>query len=319
MTRTQPRQRRPALRGVEPGGLGAAPGPPRGQASATARTAPDTATDPATGARTSSDEVVLSLCATALGFGMRTLWRDLDLEVGPGEFIAVLGANGSGKTSLLKAILGQQALQSGTITFAGGPVKNGDRRIGYIPQQRLIPAGTPLRGRDLVALGLTGHRFGPPWMSRTVRARVDEVLEDVGATRYAAQPVGSLSGGEQQRLRVAQALAGDPHLLLCDEPLLSLDLHHQHVVSELVDRRRREAGTPVLFVTHDINPILDKVTRVLYLAGDQHRIGTPAEVLRTEVLSSLYGTRVDVVRAAGRVIVVGTPDLHAPHHPEQAP
>jgi len=271
-------------------------------------------------ARPGPVDAVLEFENGSLGFGGRSLWSDLDLTVRPGEFLAVLGPNGSGKTSLLKTILGQQRLDSGSVRLSGRPIRRGDRSVGYIPQQKLVPPGTPLRGRDLVALGVNGHRFGPPLPRRADRERVDELLESVGATGYANQPVGTLSGGEQQRLRVGQALAGDPVLLLCDEPLLSLDLHHQRAVSELIDQRRRSHGTAVVFVTHDVNPVLDVVDRILYLAGGKFRQGTPAEVLRSDVLSELYGTPVDVIRSHGRVIVVGVPDGHDhhDHHDEVA-
>ena len=271
-------------------------------------------------ARPGPVDAVLEFENGSLGFGGRSLWSDLDLTVRPGEFLAVLGPNGSGKTSLLKTILGQQRLDSGSVRLSGRPIRRGDRSVGYIPQQKLVPPGTPLRGRDLVALGVNGHRFGPPLPRRADRERVDELLESVGATGYANQPVGTLSGGEQQRLRVGQALAGDPVLLLCDEPLLSLDLHHQRAVSELIDQRRRSHGTAVVFVTHDVNPVLDVVDRILYLAGGRFRQGTPAEVLRSDVLSELYGTPVDVIRSHGRVIVVGVPDGHDhhDHHDEVA-
>ena len=270
--------------------------------------------------------VVLQLRDASLGFGERTLWSGLDLDVHAGEFVAVLGPNGSGKTSLLRAILGQQRLDGGSIVFDGHPVRRGDRRIGYIPQQKLIPAGTPMRARDLVRLGVDGHRWGLPLPSRADRARTEELIDAVGARRYADAAVGSLSGGEQQRLRVAQALAGDPAMLLCDEPLLSLDLQHQRGVSELIDKRRREQGSAVVFVTHDVNPVLGMVDRVLYLAGGRFRTGTPDEVLRSDVLTDLYGTPVDVIRSRGRIVVVGIPDseTHAHHdhthepHPEPA-
>ncbi len=158
---------------------------------------------------------------------------------------------------------------------------------------------------------LEGSRFrGPTGPERSA----DELLDAVGATSYADAPVSTLSGGEQQRLRVAQALASDPRLLLCDEPLLSLDLGHQRVVSELIDRHRRETDAAVVFVTHDVNPVLDMVDRVLYLVGGRFRIGTPDEVLDSEVLSSLYGTPVDVVRVRGRVVVVGATDDPHGHH-----
>ncbi|MDN4597958.1 metal ABC transporter ATP-binding protein [Leifsonia virtsii] len=261
-------------------------------------------------------EVVLRLREASLGFGDRTLWSGLDLDVHAGEFVAVLGPNGSGKTSLLRTILGQQRLDAGEIAFEGHPVRRGDRRIGYIPQQKLIPAGTPMRARDLVALGVDGHRWGLPIPRRSDRAQVDRLIDDVGARRYANTPVGSLSGGEQQRLRVAQALAGDPALLLCDEPLLSLDLQHQRGVSELIDRRRREHDSAVVFVTHDVNPVLGMVDRVLYLAGGRFRAGTPDEVLRSDVLTDLYGTPVDVIRSRGRIVVVGIPDAETHDHHE---
>lgn len=251
---------------------------------------------------------VLTLADATLAYGSRTLWSHLDLTVKSGEFIAVIGANGSGKTSLLKVILGQQQLTSGRVEFLGAPASRGNRRIGYIPQQKLADDGTPLRARDLVGLGLTGHRFGIPWPSARRRRRVDDLLDDVGATAFADVSISHLSGGEQQRLRVGQALAGDPALLLCDEPLLSLDLNYQRAVSELIDRQRRDRDLGVLFVTHDINPVLGMVDRVLYLAGGRFRIGTPDEVLRSSVLSELYGSPVDVIRSHGRVIVVGTPD-----------
>ena len=259
---------------------------------------------------------VLEFVGGRLGFGGHPLWSGLDLAVRPGEFLAVLGPNGSGKTSLLKTILGQQRLDSGSVRLQGRPVHRGDRRIGYIPQQKLVPPGVPLRGRDLVAFGVNGHRFGIPLPSRKVRDRVDGLLRSVGASAYGDRPVGELSGGEQQRLRVGQALAGDPVLLLCDEPLLSLDLQHQRGVSELIDARRHEHDTAVVFVTHDVNPILGMVDRVLYLARGQFRIGTPNDVLRSDVLSELYGTPVEVIRSAGRVVVAGAPDEHAHlHHP----
>ncbi|MGV8885846.1 MAG: metal ABC transporter ATP-binding protein [Microbacteriaceae bacterium] len=260
---------------------------------------------------------VLEFAHGKLGFGDRVLWSGLDLRVEPGEFLAVLGPNGSGKTSLLKTILGQQKLDSGTVLLNGQPITRGDRRVGYIPQQKLVAPGTPLRGRDLVTLGVNGHRFGLPISTRAERDRVDGLLADVGATAFANQPVGQLSGGEQQRLRVGQALAGDPVLLLCDEPLLSLDLHHQRAVSDLIDRRRRTHDTAVIFVTHDVNPVLDVVDRILYLAGGKFLQGTPDEVLQSDVLSALYGTPVDVIRTHGRVIVVGVPDAHD-HHLEEA-
>ncbi len=259
---------------------------------------------------------VVSLRGAGLAFGDRVLWEGLDLDIHEGEYFAVLGGNGTGKTSFLKVLLGLLPLREGTVQIAGGPARSGSGRVGYVPQQRAFGAGTPLRGRDLVGLGVDGHRWGVRLRSRARRRRVDELLGLVGAGSYADAPVGTLSGGEQQRLRIAQAIASDPELLLCDEALLSLDLHHQHAVSGLVDAQRRRTGAAVVFVTHEINPIIEHVDRILYLAGGRFRVGTPDEVLRGDVLSELYGTRIDVVRTGGRVVVVGHPD--SSHHTHDA-
>ena len=244
----------------------------------------------------------------AVAFGDRVLWSGLDLAVAPGEFLAVLGANGAGKSTFLKAALGQQPLSAGSMSVVGRAPGQANRAVGYVPQQKSMGAATPLRARDLVALGIDGDRFGLRPRRRADRDRIDEALAAVGATAYADAPIGLLSGGEQQRVRIAQALVGGPELLLCDEPLLSLDLGHQRAVSAVIDRRRREHGTAVVFVTHEINPVLDLVDRVLYIAGGRHRIGTPAEVFTSESLSDLYGTPVDVFTVRGRIVVVGTPE-----------
>ncbi|MCU1529397.1 MAG: transporter ATP-binding protein [Frondihabitans sp.] len=257
---------------------------------------------------------VLSLRDAGMRFGERELWSGLDLDVKPSEFVAVLGPNGAGKTTLLRTILGQQELSSGTIEFLGQPVRRGHRKIGYIPQQRLMESGTPLRTRDMIALGVTGHRFGLRRETRAERQLVSDLVAEVGASSFATAPVASLSGGEQQRARVGQALAARPALLLCDEPLISLDLRHQRGVTELIDSQRRSLGAAVVFVTHDVNPILDVVDRVVYIAGGRFTIGTPDEVLQSDVLSELYGTPVDVIRTMGRIVIVGSTEGADSHH-----
>jgi zinc/manganese transport system ATP-binding protein len=233
----------------------------------------------------------------------------------------VLGPNGAGKSTLLKAVVGEQPLSAGSLRLAGQPPGKGNRAVGYVPQQKSMDAVTPLRARDLVAMGIDGHHWGLPHRGRADRRRVSEALAEVGADSYADAPIGLLSGGEQQRVRIAQALATDPALLLADEPLLSLDLGHQRAVSEIIDRRRREHGTAVLFVTHEINPVFQLVDRVLYIVDGQHRLGTPAEVMTSATLSQLYGTAVDVLQVRGRIVVVGAPDHPAgpSHHHDDPP
>lgn len=257
---------------------------------------------------------LLEIRGAALRRGDRELWSGLDLEVEPGELVAVLGPSGSGKTTLLRAILGLEPLSEGSITALGERVtRRGNRRIGYLPQARPLPVETPMRARDLIALGVDGHRFGLPLRRRGDRERIDALVEAVGAGSFADRPVGVLSGGEQQRLRVGQALADDPKLLLCDEPLTSLDLANQQAVVRLIDDHRK-TGAAVLLVTHDINPILGKVDRILYIANGRFTLGTPKDVLTSPVLTDLYGAPVFVLRAGDRLVVVGAPDAEASHH-----
>lgn len=252
-------------------------------------------------------EPLVQLTGAGLTLGERTLWEALDLTVTAGEFVAVLGPNGSGKTSLLRVLTGQLPLTAGTIRIAGQPVSQGRSDIGYIPQHRTERAST-MRGLDLVQLGVDGHRWGFTIRRGNRLQRdlaVQRALDQVAASHLARTPLSVMSGGELQRLRIAQALAGDPVLLLCDEPLLNLDPAAAQHVSELIDKRRRDAATAVLFVTHDVNPVLPFVDRMIYLVDGRFRVGAVDEVMTSENLSALYRSEVDVVRVQGQYVVVG--------------
>ncbi len=257
---------------------------------------------------------VVDLAAVSLRYGARELWSDMTLQVGTGEMLAVLGPNGTGKTSLLRMLLGLLAPTSGTIRVLGGEPDRARSRIGYVPQLRGFDRDLAVRGRDLVGLGLHGHRFGTGLHPRRTAEIVDRALAQVGAAEYAERAVGRLSGGEQQRLRIAQALVADPALVLADEPLLALDLASQRTVVGLLDAHRRQTGTAVVFVTHDVNPVLGVADRVLYLAPGRWAAGNPADVLTGETLSRLYGTPVDVLSLGERLVVVGTPEDGGTHH-----
>lgn len=257
---------------------------------------------------------VVSIRNATASYGSRTLWKDLSLDLSAGEFLAVLGPNGAGKTTLLKVLLGQHALTAGTAQIAGKQVALGSRHVGYIPQQKSMGRHTLIRGRDLVGLGIDGNRWGIGWHSRVERHRIASAIEAVGTTAFANAPVSMLSGGEQQRLRIAQTLVTQPSLLLCDEPLASLDMRHQEEVVSVLDTARHLKPYPgIIFVTHEINPILPVVDRILYIAGGKATVGRPAEVMRSEVLSELYGSEVEVVRHRGRYLVF-TPEDGSHRH-----
>ncbi len=264
-------------------------------------------TRPRTPASTPAGAPVLRIEDATLAYGTRTVWSGLRLDLVPGEFLAVLGANGSGKTSLVRAVLGLAPLSAGRLTVCGRAPGRANDLVGYVQQQRPLDPLTPLRARDVVRQGLDGHRWGLARPGRVPWPAVEAALREVGALEYADRPVGLLSGGEQQRVRVAQAIVSDPALLLCDEPLLSLDVRSQRTITGLVDDRRQRHGTAVVFVTHDINPVLPYVDRVLYLVDGRFRLGPPAEVFTGPALSALYGSPVEVIRRDGLVLVAGVP------------
>ena len=263
---------------------------------------------------------MVTLRSGAVEAGGRTIWRGVDLTVRAGEFVAVLGPNGVGKSTLIKAVLGLLPLSEGRLRVLGRPPGQSNQEIGYLPQRRSFETGLRIRGVDVVRMGLDGHRFGLPVIGRrSARARrdadrVDQALAQVGATGYAGRPIGQVSGGEQQRLLIAQALVTNPQLLLLDEPLDSLDLPNQAVVAGLI-ADICATGVAVMLVAHDVNPILSYLDRVIYLAHGGAVEGPPDQVITSETLSALYDTPVEVLHTRdGRPVVVGQPEAPGHHH-----
>jgi zinc/manganese transport system ATP-binding protein len=247
---------------------------------------------------------VLAVEDVHVRLGGREVLRGVSFDVRAGELTGLIGSNGAGKTTLFRVILGLVPASRGEVLVAGRARSRRNPLLGYVPQKFMLDPDMPLRARDMVALGIDGNRFGIARASRDRRERVEEMLAAVDALDFADTRVGLLSGGEQQRVLIAQALVGRPRLLLADEPLANLDLRSAEEVVALLARIAREQRIAVFISAHEINPLLPVMDRVVYLATGRAVSGRAEEVVRSDVLSRLYGGHVDVLHVHGRVIVV---------------
>ena len=247
---------------------------------------------------------VLRVAGVSVSLAGRQVLDDVSFTVGAGQFTGLIGPNGAGKTTLLRVILGLQRATAGTVSVLGQSRSRRNPSIGYVPQKVLLDPDLPMRARDLVALGIDGHRFGMPLPSRARRQAVSEMLHAVDADRFADARVGNLSGGEQQRVLIAHALISRPRLLLLDEPLANLDLGSGQEVVSLLARLATQQQVAVLLSAHEMNPLLPVMDRVVYLAAGRAASGPADQVIQADVLSRLYGHHVDVVQVHGRVLVV---------------
>jgi zinc/manganese transport system ATP-binding protein len=247
---------------------------------------------------------VLQVGGVSVSLGGRQILDEVSFTIGAGEFTGLIGPNGAGKTTLLRVILGLQRATAGTVAVLGQPRSRRNPSIGYVPQKVLLDSDLPMRARDLVALGMDGHRFGMPLPSRQRSAAVREMLRAVDADRFADARVGNLSGGEQQRVLIAHALISRPRLLLLDEPLANLDLRSGQEIISLLARIATSQHVAVLLSAHEMNPLLPVMDRVVYLAAGRAASGPADQVIQAEVLSKLYGHHVDVLHVHGRVLVV---------------
>jgi zinc/manganese transport system ATP-binding protein len=279
---------------------------------------------PATGGgREPQPGAVVTARDLAASYGRTPVWSGATFDIAPGEFVAVLGPNGAGKSTLLRLLLGLRPAR-GFLRVLGAPPEKGNPALGYVPQRRPIDPDVRVAGTEFVKLGLTGHRWGIglPGRRAELDARVTEAVAAVGAQDYARQPLGTMSGGELQRLMLAQAIVGGPRLLLLDEPLASLDVRNQMTVAQLVATLAGTREMAVLLIAHDVNPLLSVLDRVMYIARGQVTIGQPEHVITSEHLSALYNANVEVLHdKRGRLFVVGLEEEAAhphPHEPELA-
>ena len=267
-----------------------------------------------------TDNDLLRLENIGVRLGGRQILSGVSFAVAPGQFTGLIGPNGAGKTTLLRVILGLQPPTEGRVLLNGSPkTRHGGGLIGYVPQKLAIDQDMPLRARDVVGLGIDGNKLGFPLPSASRRQRITEALEAVGAERYADARIGELSGGEQQRVLIAHALIGRPRLLLLDEPLANLDLRSEQGIVSVLARLAHEQGIAVLISAHDLNPLLREIDTVVYVAAGRAAAGRTDEIIQSDVLSALYGSRVDVLHVNGRVLVIAGDEQQEPqaHHPAE--
>jgi zinc/manganese transport system ATP-binding protein len=260
--------------------------------------------DAASPQHAAASQDVLAVHGVDVRLSGRKILDRVSFAIAPGELTGLIGANGAGKTTLFRVILGLQAASAGRVLIAGQPRSRRNPLIGYVPQKFLLDPDMPLRARDLVALGVDSNRFGVVRPSRARRELVQRMLAAVDAQDFADVRVGLLSGGEQQRVLIAHALVSHPRLLLLDEPLANLDLRSADEVVALLARVAHEQQIAVLISAHEMNPLLPVMDRIIYLAAGRAASGRAEEVVRSDVLSRLYGHHVDVLHVHGRVLVV---------------
>ncbi len=245
------------------------------------------------------------------GYREKVVWKDASFSFGRGEFVAVIGPNGAGKTTLFRMLLGLQPPINGTIKILGSQPKRGNDRIGYVPQRHTIDAETNIESRELVRLGLSGKKWGFNPFSHWDRDAAQAAIGAVGSTDIAKRPLGVLSGGELQRIFLAEALVSNPDILLLDEPLSNLDIRRETELLHLVNGVVRSRGVTALLIAHNINPLLPHLDKVMYIANGKVATGTPGEVLTSESLSALYGIEVEVLRDPhGNVAIIGVEEHH---------
>ncbi len=263
----------------------------------------------------SGGTTIIAASDLAAGYGNRTIWKEASFEVDSGEFVALLGPNGAGKTTLIRLILGLDEPKRGRLHVFGKKPKKGNPRIGYVPQRHAIDDEIRIDALEFVRLGLSGAKWGmgSPMRTRAERTQALEALDAVDGRSLAERPLGELSGGELQRIFLAQALVGSPDLLLLDEPLANMDIRRENELIRLVSQIAKSRHIAVMLIAHDINPLLPVVDRIMYVVNGQIATGKVDEVITDKVLSSLYGAPIEVLRdSRGRVAVLGTEEVE--HH-----
>lgn len=244
---------------------------------------------------------LVSFRNATLGYGRRVVLRDLSFDILQGDFLGIVGPNGSGKTTILRTLLGALVPLAGTVTVAPA------LRFGYVPQRDQVDSFYPLRVVDVVMMGRydrigLGRRPGPD-----DEARALDALDQVGIRRLAHHALNELSGGQKQRTLIARALVGEPNLLVLDEPTTGMDLVATTQILGLVRDLHEKKHLSVVMVSHALNEVANYVERIALVDEHGFRIGSIAEVMTEESLSDMYGIPVEVSSFDGHRIVLARP------------
>ncbi|MEW6337956.1 MAG: metal ABC transporter ATP-binding protein [Acidobacteriota bacterium] len=236
----------------------------------------------------------------ALGYGEVPVLTGLSFHICRGEFLGIVGPNGSGKTTILRAILNLLKPSAGSVTWSGRPT------LGYVPQRERIDTIMPVTAMEVALMGLA-PRLGPLARLRPAdREAARRALDRVGVGDLGARLFRDLSGGQQQRVLIARALASEPGLLVLDEPTNGMDLASEHAIVELLTELNRNAGLTILLVTHLLPIVLNAASTILLIEDGRVLYGDAEDVLQEEKLSQLYRTPVRLATVGGRrTLVVG--------------
>ena len=262
----------------------------------------------------SDSQAIITGEKLAVGYRSKTVWGDASLAINRGEFVAIIGPNGAGKTTLFRLLLGLLQPAKGNLRIFNAPPTRGNPRIGYVPQRHFIDSETNIESLELVRLGYSGRKWGLSLFPQNDRKLALAALKDVGAADLAHRPLGELSGGELQRVFLAEALVSNPEILLLDEPLSNLDIRRESELLLIVNQVVRSRNVTALLIAHHINPLLPYLDRVVYIANGKVATGKPSEVLTNESLTALYGIRIEVLHdSRGNLAIVGLEDTQGEH------
>lgn len=233
-----------------------------------------------------------------LGYGRDVVLRDLSFSIVEGDFLGLVGPNGSGKTTILRALLGTHGPLSGTVT------RDTNLRFGYVPQRDQVDFDYPLTAAEVVLMGRY-DRIGLGQRPTALdRSRAMLALEQVGIPELGDRHLKNLSGGQRQRTLIARALVGEPNVLVLDEPTNGMDLVSTTQILGLVRDLHEQSGITVLMVSHALNEVANYVERIALVVADGFRIGPTAEIMTEPVLSGMYGIPVEVSASNGHRVVI---------------